>query len=196
MAAEEGALEVVKVLLRDPAVQARVNDRDIQGRTPLMLACAYPRIIDLLLLANASVEEAKLADGVTVLMLACRDGHSGSAIALMKADADPDEQDDRGRTALMAAAEYGHMETVLALMERGATVNISTASHSGCTREKCALFCAVEYRHTDVVKLLIENGATLDVASLNPTDKAWYEEVVNSMNQIVMLDRGSGLDLV
>ena len=49
----------------------------------------------------------------------------------MKADADPDDTDDKGQTALMSAASYGHTDTVTALMERGATVNKQAESQDG-----------------------------------------------------------------
>jgi len=66
----------------------------------------------------------------------------------LKNAANPDLQDDRGRSALMMAASSGHRSVVQILVGQGADVNVM--DNEGLTASKLALKAG----HTDTVEIL------------------------------------------
>jgi len=76
--------------------------------------------VDALLQAGAA-PDAVARDGRPALLVAARDGRSGSMAALLTAGAPVDVMDPAGRTALWWATRNGHSEVAVALLAAGAT---------------------------------------------------------------------------
>ncbi|XP_054822597.1 potassium channel AKT1-like isoform X1 [Prosopis cineraria] len=75
---------------------------------------------------------------------------------LLNRGLDPNESDNKGRTALHIAASKGSLDHVILLLEHGAYPNIRDYDGS------VPLWEAVVGRHESVSKLLVENGANLE----------------------------------
>ncbi|PQE03038.1 ankyrin repeat protein [Rutstroemia sp. NJR-2017a BVV2] len=126
LAAEEGRLEIVKLLLTHGA-QVNAPPAPRFGRTALQAAAfRYSPaldIIQILLEEGAEVNaEPAIEGGVTAIQGAAIRGHINVALALLKAHArvnDPPAIKD-GRTAVEGAAEHGRLDMVKLLLEAGA----------------------------------------------------------------------------
>ena len=55
--------------------------------------------------------------GATPLYIASQEGHMDAVTLLLKANADPNIQDDKGATPLYLASQNGHTETVALLLK-------------------------------------------------------------------------------
>ena len=105
-------------------------------------------------------------DGITALMLAAAEGHTGIVRQLVASGANVNaattNNEFAGDTALILAASRGHTDIVRLLMEKGANLNaaITAGEITGFT----ALMGATEEGHTDVAQLLIEKGADVNTA--------------------------------
>jgi len=150
IAAGSGQVEAVTALL---AAGAKLN-----GETPYGTALTFaelggdPRTTEFLLAQGAGVNARRL-DGITVLMLAARSGHTEIARELLARKADLNARDNDGATALMYAARDGRTETARFLLDQGAAVD-GIDSH-GWT----VLMGAAANGHLDCVRLLLERGA-------------------------------------
>jgi ankyrin repeat protein len=100
-------------------------------------------------------------EGVSVLQLAARKGHSAVVSTLLQAGADPEAVDKLGWTALHSAAGNGNDSVVDQLLAAGADATVQ--NNNGWT----ALHRAAEGGHHTIVRQLMEAG--VDVNKRNST---------------------------
>ena len=88
-------------------------------------------------------------------MRACREGHTNTCRALVKAGARVEAKDNNGYTPLIKASKKGHLDTVKFLVEE-CHANVEAKSNKGET----ALYWAKRNGKRDVVAYLRSKGAT------------------------------------
>ena len=111
-----------------------------------------PMDLQIVLQAPTSKHEEKLE-----LLAACSQGYLTIASLLVKAGANKNAKDGKGRTALMLTAGKGHVEIVRLLVEANADKDLQDCT--GYT----ALMLAAETGHVDVARLLLDAGAKKDL---------------------------------
>jgi ankyrin repeat protein len=184
IAAGSGQVEAIKLLL---AAGARLD-----AETPYGTALTFaelgpdPSVAQFLLTRGADVNARRL-DGITVLMLAARNGHTEIARELLARKANLQARDNDGATALIYAARSGRTETARFLLDQGSVVD--AVDHQGWT----ALMAAAANGQADCVRLLLERGANANArdhqgwtALMIAAADGDYPEVVR-----VLLDRGA-----
>lgn len=129
-AVEHGGVEVVRLLLREPA-KAGVNSTTVLGETPLMAAAemASSEVVQMLLAAGA---DPTLKDRVkaTALHHAAIHGNVGAIEILCKAGLDVDAYCTPELTPLALAAGHGSIEAFDALIKAGAKPNLWLDKHA------------------------------------------------------------------
>ena len=209
--------ELVKLLL---GAGADVNLQDNRGRTALMLANAENT--KLLLEAGAKVNlQAK--DGTTALMMAAFDAKL--LMLLLKNGADPDIQDDLGRTVLMIISRReGHEGNLMLLLTKeGADVNIQdkegiTALHFATLNNfttyvnillaidadpnlqakdgTTALHLACRYSRPKIVKQLLDNGADPDIQDMGGNTPLIWASLYGHLNSVkALLEAGANIHI-
>lgn len=155
-ACEEGAPEIVELLLRENAL---VNEKDSSGNTPLYFAAGkgYNDIIRLLISQKADVNAAN-CHGDTPLFHAVGNNHIESVKLLMGQGAYVNQRDEYGWTPLHFAADKGHLKITDILIDHGAEVNAQ--DNQGVT----PVFWAIDASYGEVVELLLKKGATVNLS--------------------------------
>ena len=148
--------DVVETLIEHGA---QVDERDAEGRTPLMVAAAFDSraVADVLLARGADPLARDAVDGNTSLDFAAMAGHA-NFVSLLKAHGAPvDGRATRnGETPLHYAAFYGRRKVIGVLVESGA--DIDAADYSGVR----PLQYARRRLQGLAVELLLDLGARLD----------------------------------
>ena len=192
VAARFGHAAVIRILIEAGAdIEARSRHHaDHQGPTPLELACRHQR--------PEAVREL-LARGAEVATGVCYEAVADPRVLRLLLDArSPSELRGGFGTSLLASAvDEGLHESVRLLLERGATLDIFSASILGradvvrrlladdpglakATRDlaQChAIALAVQYGRPEIVRLLLKAGAPRDEAALGgslPHEAARY----------------------
>ena len=127
---------------------ADLQAKSLLGRTVLMYAYKYPKIMKQLLKHKMDIDlDAQDVDGKTVLMLS---GYASleTMKLLLDAGADPNVVDNKGWTVLMQVAYYGHYKMANLLLKKGA--NLYIEAHL----KETALKLASSKGHTKIVNLL------------------------------------------
>ena len=157
LAAALGQVDMLYLLID---AGARINGRDLQGRTALMWAVAagQPTLVQALLKAGARIDCAD-AEGKTALTLAADLGRSLIALVLLQNEANPNRADAEGKSILMYGAQHGHATIVQSLLHYGAEVNQIDSSGSS------ALIHAARNDHAAVVQIMLDHGASIDHAN-------------------------------
>jgi ankyrin repeat protein len=109
-----------------------------------------------LLLAKGASPNPSRPDGITVLMLAARDGNVEVLRELLGRKPDVNAKDGDGSTALTYAARDGHEEAGRLLLESGAAVDAAD-SHKWTP-----LMYAAVNGHPEFVQLLLDKGANVN----------------------------------
>lgn len=150
-AAKAGDLDTVKRLIDE---KHNVNQRSIEGWTPLLKACkrGHLTIAKLLVEKGASVHQESTS-GCTTLMQASAGGHVDVVEWLIKEGVEVDKCQKHGETALWNAASNGHLNCCELLVSSGA--NVTHANSKG----RPVLIQAAFMLHIDVVAFLIAKGA-------------------------------------
>jgi ankyrin repeat protein len=121
--------DVVETLLDHGA---EVDARDVEGRTPLMMAAAFDSraVADVLLARGADPLVRDAVDGNTPLDFSAMAGHADFAKLLLTHGATIDGRATRnGETPLHYASYYGRRKVIDLLVESGADIN--AADYSG-----------------------------------------------------------------
>ena len=93
------------------------NEKNDEGTAPLVAAAnSDPKITEMLLKRNAKVNEPS-KDSVTPLMAAARAGNLEAVTLLLEYGANPNAEDNKGKTALNYAAENKNHDIVLKLID-------------------------------------------------------------------------------
>jgi ankyrin repeat protein len=123
-AAKIGDLDAAATAIQSGAI---IDEPDqATGRTALLWAAreGHPEVIELLLLAGASVEVQDRI-GKTALSTAAETGRTDAVRLLLDNDANINHRDRVGGSPLLWAAGLGNAETVQLLIERGADVAVA-----------------------------------------------------------------------
>ena len=128
LAAENGALDVVRLLLRS---HVDVNAVDFAGTTALYQAasCGHIPVIAELIAAQAEInvqitDDSSVLQGSTALHMACYGGHADAAYLLIQAKADFNIRDSNGATPLQSTCYKGYSHVLERLLECKAPVNV------------------------------------------------------------------------
>jgi ankyrin repeat protein len=140
----------------------KIDEVDMQGRTPLWIASANGRlpVVKVLLDYGADPNKARNDDGFLLpLYVASWKGYNLVVEALLEKGADPNKaRTGDGRTPLYRASEKGYLDIVEALLNHGAAVNVR--DRWGET----PLIAATDRGHHPVVEALLQHGAAVDLA--------------------------------
>ncbi len=161
---------------------AGVNQRGVDGTTPLMLAVYDEDVTEVrrLLKAGADVSLANNY-GASPMGLAAEVGNTDIIKLLLEAGASADSPNPDGQTALMEVARTGNVAAAELLVKHGATVN-ARERFGGQT----ALMWASARRHPQMMEFLISKGADLNARS---TDRD-YQRHVTAEGRPKNLDSG------
>ena len=111
------------------AIRYTLNQRDVEGNTPLMLCCYNEYVDSLKILLNAGANY-KLSnnEGRNAIMFAAWEGEREIVQLLleMKLEWNLNQQDRAGKTLLMTACDHQWDEIVHRLVQKGVDVNIKT----------------------------------------------------------------------
>ncbi|XP_072304804.1 ankyrin repeat and SOCS box protein 3 [Eucyclogobius newberryi] len=151
LAAQNGRLSVVKILLKN---KANMNLQNNDLSCPLYTAVdrGHTEIVALLLLKGAEVNRSHTASCWTCLHQAVYKGH-GEIVSLLSAVSHLESVDDHGVTPLFVAAQYGRFSCLRTLAAAGASVD-SLASDGASP-----LLIASQEGHERCVSELLARGA-------------------------------------
>jgi ankyrin repeat protein len=148
LAAEEGHVEMVKLLLENEASPYMTDDK---GYTPLSLAVqrAHANVVRVLLDHDQGCADDADYKGRSPLSWAAQGGNVDIVKMLLDITSDVDACDEDSRTPLSWAAEHGHLAVVMMLLDMG-------GADAGWTdsRGRTALAWARKKGHTDVASYL------------------------------------------
>ncbi len=180
---------------------AKIDCKDGNGRTPLMLASklGHTPLVIIYLDRNAN-KELKDANGQSALSHACLNNQLDAVRILLEKDADPESKAKNGKTGLMMAAENGYHDVMGLLLEKGAKpvfaldTEIETAENSGDINANL-INAILNHQEKDALQA-IEAGAKPDHRSksnlpvLILAAARQQEEVVNRL-----LDKGADVNI-
>ena len=169
VAAWEGHVEVVRILVEQWVAAAGAQAQDDDGTTVLMWVAlgGDVEMVRLLLDKGADIHAQNNA-GRTVLMHAARGGDVEVVRLLLDKGADLNAQDASDQSALMYAAWGGDAEMVRLLLENGADLNAQDAS------DRPVLIWATFGGDVEVVRLLLENSADINARDDDGTTALMY----------------------
>jgi ankyrin repeat protein len=149
-AALTGEPKIVERLL---ASGANLEAESPFGTALTFAALGESRAVTRQLLDRGARADRRRPDGITLLMLAARNGHTEIVTTLLEKKPAIDARDNDAATALIYAARAGHTEVARLLLEKGAA--LEAADSQGWT----ALVHAGLNGHVDCVRLLLEKDA-------------------------------------
>ena len=159
MAARDGKLDFVKVLLRHEAnIEARgtikIDGEVIEGCTALWVATSKGHfdVVRLLIEQNAEVD-SRISKNSTPLRAAAFMGHLDIVRCLVEKGADVNARDNFNCTPLMVTCYNGHLDVASYLLKHGANINLQDKDGISC------LHCASERGHVQLVCELLASGA-------------------------------------
>ena len=149
IAASQGHLAIVELLLANVDAKSKIDEVDIDGSTALHCAISHGhyRIVERLLSANANVG-IRNRWGQTPLHLAVRQANDNMVNLLLRGDSRT-TTDDEGNTAIHVAVIGGKMEIVKSLL--AAKLDVGVRNNKGET----ALHQAASLGFESLVKLLL-----------------------------------------
>jgi ankyrin repeat protein len=184
-AAERGELVVVRKLFQQGA---RLNARDMRGRTALLAATQRNQIeVARFLIREGADVNAKDFIQDTPYLYAAAEGRTEILKMALAAGADLKDVNRYRGTGLIPAAHRGHVEAVKLLLST--LIDKDHVNNLGWT----ALLEAVilgdgGQRHTEIVRLLVEAGANVNIAdrdgvtALTHAKRRGYAEMVRILS--------------
>lgn len=144
---------------------ADVNERDEDGRTPVMTATRGNHVDAVRVLIEAGADIDIRDDRLdNPFLYAGAEGLLDILRLTMDAGADPTLTNRFGGTALIPAAERGHVEVVRELLTNS-DVDVDHVNNLGWTALLEAIVLSNgDVRHQQVVQLLVDHGADITIA--------------------------------
>ncbi len=138
---------------------ADINQRDSDGRTPLMWAVehGFEEIVRLLCENNADLNVQCTTFRDTAVSLAAEYNRSSCVKILIESGADINPTDYKGWTPLMHASRHGFEEIVRLLCKNNAELNVNTTA-----LQDTAVSLAAKHYKSSCLKILIESGADIN----------------------------------
>ena len=119
LAASEGHIETLRLLLDHWVWSYGADGRDDHGRTTLMYAAAAGDTDTMRdLIAEGAPVNARTHTGATALMFAAHEGHADAVALLLEMEADTAAANNNGDTALILAQEQGH-DAIISMLGGG-----------------------------------------------------------------------------
>lgn len=153
-AAVKGHVKVAETLL---AAGADINRSGKIMGSPLYEAAQQggDAMVQLLLDHGAEVNYRSIQNDWTSLMIAVAEKHESTLALLIKAGANVNLPNEKGRTALMFSAWYGSVPITEMLLRSGANPNVIPNDERG----KTALMAAASKGYKEIVELLLKYNA-------------------------------------
>ena len=160
-AAARGDTTSILELLEDGA---DINERDADGRTPLMIATRGYHVEAVRALIGAGADVDIRDDRLdNPFLYAGAEGLLDILQLTIEAGADPTLTNRFGGTALIPASERGHVEVVQELLTR-TEVDVDHVNNLGWTALLEAIVLSNgDARHQHIVQLLVDHGADITI---------------------------------
>ena len=183
-AALDGRPSAVQALI---AKGVKVDEPDVTGMTPLMVAAAqgHTAVARLLISAGANVNAID-RDAITALMRAAASNRIETVTLLLASNADPNLRTRDGATALTAAAFGGYADVVSRLLDRRA--DAAVADQQGRT----PMMAAAMNGHTPVVQALVAKGASVTAADAVGATALRYAAARGHADIVDLLSKAGG----
>jgi ankyrin repeat protein/preprotein translocase subunit SecA len=157
-AAEQGQVDVVKLLLASGADPNMLNNNSLLGYTPLHIAAEQGQLaVVKLLLASEINTEVGDKYGKTPLHVAAEQGQLAVVKLLLANGVKTDVGDNNGKMPLHVAAEKGQLAVVKLLLANGVKTDV------GDNNGKMPLHMAVKQGQLAVVELLLASGVNAEL---------------------------------
>lgn len=198
-AAQQGHLEIVRVLLKVLQNKKLANQGNSEGTTPLFIAAEMGHLEIVKEILNVLDEEETInkpnKKGQTPIYSAAREGHFEIVQELLKKVRDEEavnQPSKKGAGPLHLAAQAGHLKIVQELLKVTKSKEIINRAADGRT----AVFLAIENGFIDIAEELLNNGADpnksaiFDVERIIKQAKNFYVE--EEMSQLFAKEELSG----
>ncbi|KFY29186.1 hypothetical protein V491_00146, partial [Pseudogymnoascus sp. VKM F-3775] len=153
-AADKGYSAMVKRLLE---MGMDTNVRDINSRTPLIMAVNRGNIETARLLLDDNVDFEAIGDDLqTPLIISVNNGDVNMATLLLEKKADIEAKDANNQTPLIAAVDKGNIGMVTLLLDNKADIEAKDANN------QTPLIAAVDKGNIGMVTLLLDNKADIE----------------------------------
>ena len=138
-------------------LKSQLNEQDVFGRTPLMMATQSGNMALSLRLLQAGASCKGLSEDQVSGLLhhACREGDESIVKVLIADGCNVNRVGAGGCTPLMAAARYGHEKVALMFLRVGANLDVHVKDNVG----KTALHWACDKGLAELVRALIDRGS-------------------------------------
>lgn len=162
IAAQKDNVACVEALIN--ASNHETNDDDMDGRTPLLLACfsGHHQAVQVLMSLGSDVSRRD-DEHWTALMLAAAGGHALVMKILLENHASVNDVDKMKNTALHYACQGGHIEAVRLLLDKKADVTVKN------TYDHTPIDLAIDNLRLEVVSIMLRNK-TICQSCLNIRD--------------------------
>jgi len=161
IAIENNQVELAEFLI--VVAHANINRQNLEGRSPLALACLQGMLKTVKLLLHYGADaQYKDMHGMTPYLLAARHGHCRILEELLKLLGDHviNDPDERGASAIILATKEKHSAMVMLLLDKTG-IDVDHQDGHGNT----ALMAASMQGKADMVTLLVNANAKLDLQS-------------------------------
>ncbi|QYT03647.1 ANK_REP_REGION domain-containing protein [Trichoderma simmonsii] len=202
-ASENGFDSIVELLIRGPNTSfwnyvkwpfskgAKIDARDIYGRTPLSYAClnGYLPVVQKLVEAGASVTSTDKIHGTPISYALCT-GHTEIVDELSKGTR-ADSRDDIRRELLLSAIKHDDKLIVKRLIDSGANIEVVDSYNA------TPLHYAVKYENMSITRLLLLSGANTEAADTENMTPL-YSAINNGSLKIaqLLLENGANIEVV
>ncbi len=150
----DGGTAVIRLLAK---YNARLEERDQYGRTPMALALALHCLQAVQALQQSGAHRSP-PYGSKNLMTATQGDDLAAVRRLLAKGSSPNTGDRDGYTPLMTAAMQGNLAIVTEMLNHGAKPDFRMPKESGALATT-PLLLAAEYGFDDIVRLLLKRGA-------------------------------------
>jgi len=152
--------KVLRWLVEQDDFVVDLNEKDLNGRTPLAMAARVEPSTALLLIENHANPHLTDNHGTSPLHNASASGFAEVVDALISVGVDVNPRNVMGQTPLFLAVESGHFPVVCRLLDAGANVNVKALPAD------TELHKAAEIGRVDIIERLLAAGADPNIKGL------------------------------